>query len=832
MRNCFKYLVTILSVLMCIASVNAQVHSIGKVLSWKKTATGIEGKTSSAYFRIQVYNEKVIRVRVSLSEKMDDFSYSLVSAPASGTEFRISEEKNSILLQTNSLNVSIEKLPGFRVIIRNKAGTIISEDVPGDGFGTSFIGLRSSLYKKLQDGERFVGLGETLGNLDKRGNGFTLNNTDTYKYGDPRLSMYVSIPFYIGIHHQEVYGLFYHNTYKTFFNFGLSTPGITSITADGGDADYFLIYDKDIPGILTHYSNLTGRMPMPPVWSLGYHQSRCSYYPQETVQLLGENFRRKQIPIDCIVLDADYLQDYEPFRINLKRFPDMPGLTSSLLKMGIEVTASVNPGIMIDSSYFAHADGLAKDIFVKYSDGSLYTAEIAPSLNNYVDFTNPKGRTWWIDHMKFLPENGIAGYWNDMNEPAVGGSYLPDNLLFDFDGRKANALEAKNVYGMQMARSSFESAIKYGKGKRPFVLTRSGFAGVQRYAAIWTGDNTAKDEFLLSGTLLNTQMGLSGVPFVGDDIGGYIGNTSNELFIRWMQVGMFAPFARNHKMSFANSNEPWSFGDEAEAISREYIGFRYRLLPYLYSNFHEAAESGMPVARSLCISNPFDDKVYESPYQYQFLCGDALLVIPVNSEEKTKKYYLPEGEWFDIHSDAKIQGMQELTAQFPLYDLPVFVRASSMIPMQSLVQSTKEMPSDTLFLHIYNGSKSSEFAYYEDDGMTQNFRNGVYCKRKISFNPASNSLTIGEKEGSFDSKFHFIQCIFHGFDGKISRMSGNNTNASFLSGNQQILDGLRYLDDIYETADYINLRKRESMAQQYVVTFPLSEKQLLINWVQ
>jgi len=343
----------------------AQVANIGKVVSWKKTNTGIEGKTTSAFFKIQVYNNNTIRVRVSPDKTMDDFSYALVDQVIlSNPDLNVSETGNSIQIQTTDINLEVEKEPAFRVIFRNKQGKVINEDVAGTGFGTSFIGNRSTLYKKLQPGERFVGLGEVLGNLDKRGSGFILNNTDTYKYGDPRLSMYTSIPFFIGIHQQEVYGLFYHNTYKTFFNFGLSTP-FTSITADGGDVDYFFIYDSSIANILTYYTSLTGRMPLPPLWSLGYHQSRCSYYPQENVKLLAETFRRKNIPIDCIVLDADYLQDYEPFRINLKRFPDMPGLTNDLKNMGIEVTASVNPGIKIDSTYPAHFDGLKKDVFVK-----------------------------------------------------------------------------------------------------------------------------------------------------------------------------------------------------------------------------------------------------------------------------------------------------------------------------------------------------------------------------------------------------------------------------------------------------------------------------------
>ncbi len=806
----------------------AQTTSIGPVESWARTPVGIEGKTTSAFFRIMVYNENIIRIRVSQDVIVNDFSYVLTDEIDAPVDFTLMEEGALVRLSTEVIDMEFDKTPAFRIVFRNKEGEIINEDVPGQGFGTSFIGNRSTLYKKLFPDERFVGLGEVLGNLDHRGSAHTLNNTDTYRYGDPRLPMYVSIPFYMGIHDSLAYGLFYHNTHKTFFNFGISTD-FTSITAEGGDVDYFFIYAENIPEIIDHYTRLTGRMPLPPSWSLGYHQSRCSYFPQHNVKILAETFRAKQIPIDCIVLDADYLHEYEPFRINTERFPDLPGLTRYLKELDIEVTASVNPGIKVDSTYFAHLDGLEKDVFVKFSDGSLYTADIAPSTNNFVDFTNPKARQWWADNMKFLPGNGIHGYWNDMNEPAVGGSYLPDNLLFDFDGRKANALAAKNLYGMLMARSSFESALKYGEYRRPFSLTRSGFAGVQRYAAVWTGDNTAKDEYLLGGMLLNTQLGLSGLPFVGDDIGGYIGPTSKELFTRWIAVGAFEPFMRNHKEAFSLANEPWSYGEEAEAIAKEYIGFRYRLMPYLYSKFYEASVSGMPVARSLCLNHPFDPLVYDHLYQYQFLFGDAILVVPVTPAEKNKKYYLPEGKWYDLYSDELHEGSQELARECPVYEIPLFVKASSVIPMQSLVQSTKEKPADTLFVHIFNGDEKNIFQYYEDDGSTMDYKDGVFYKRKIIFDPENKQIVFTAAEGTCVSHFKAIQCVLHGFD----EMKGVRVNEEYKLLNCQtvkLLDGLRYLEAIYDPGYFKSLRQQEITKEQHTLVISNNNKDIRISW--
>jgi alpha-glucosidase len=628
-----------------------------------------------------------------------------------------------------------------------------------------------------------------------------------------------------------VYGMFYNNSYKSFFNFGLSTPGFTSVTMDGGDADYFFMYDESVAKVIEHYSSLTGKMQLPPKWSIGYHQSRCSYYPQEKVAWIAETFRKKKIPLDCIVLDADYQQGYQPFRVNKQRFPDMPGLAASLAKMNIELTASVYPGVKIDSTYESYTDGLKKDVFVKYADGSLFKTEIAPLPVYLPDYTNPATRAWWVDKMKWLPDNGIHGYWNDMNEPAVAGSYLPDNLVFNFDGHTTNAQEAKNVYGFQMARSSYESAVKYGNGRRPFVLTRSAFAGVQRYSAVWSGDNTASDEGLLSGVLLNSQMGLSGIPFVGPDLGGYIGDGTKDLFKRWIEVGVFSPFLRNHKGFFTPANEPWSYGEEIEAIAKTFIEFRYRMMPYVYAAFYEASQTGMPIARSLCINYPFDDKVFDNVYQYQFLFGDAMMVVPVTTTENNKKIYLPKGDWYNIYSDEKIAGEKAWAEDVPAYQIPVFIKASSIIPMQSIVQSAKEKPSDTLWLHVYNGKEKNSFVYYEDRGDGMAYTKGDYCKRVITFDPVQKQLLLQTQEGTYQSDFKKLQLVFHGFENAITEVTVNNGNIQTVQeGRGKILDGLQYMADLYDPSFYAALKNAEQVSSQKTITIDNSAKAIMVQW--
>jgi alpha-glucosidase len=787
---------------------NAQVKNVGRVMTYNKITGGIEGKTATAIFDIHAYSDNTIRVRVSKNKSLNNFSYALTTNQIpSFNNILVEEKENSIFLSTNAIIVQVEKSPAFRIIFKNKKGDIINEDVKGDCFGTTFIGDKVSVYKKMQEGERFVGMGQALGNLDKRGTGITLNNTDTYKYGDPRLSMYISVPFYMGIHHQQVYGMFFNNSYKSFFNFGLSTPDFTSVNMDGGDADYFFMYDESAARILEHYTALTGRIQLPPKWSIGYHQSRCSYYPQEKVEWIASTFRKKKIPLDCIVLDADYQQGYQPFRVNKERFPDMPALAASLSRQNVELTASVYPAVAIDSSYHSYTDGLKKDVFIKYADGSLFNTEIAPVKCYLPDYTNPDTRTWWKNKMKWLPDNGIHGYWNDMNEPALGGSYLPDNLLFDFDGHKANALEAKNVYGFQMARSSYEAALQNSPGRRPFILTRSGFAGVQRYSAVWSGDNTSSDDGLLSSVLLNNQLGLSGISFCGHDIGGFIGDGSKELFKRWIQVGVFSPFCRNHKGCGGVAGEPWVYGDEAEAISKTFIGFRYRLMPYIYAAFYKASQTGMPIAKSLCIDYPHDDKVYNSSYQYQFLFGDAIMAVPVTTQDTNKKIYLPKGEWFDLFTDERISGEKEMLKETVPYQIPLFVKGAAIIPMQSLVQSAKEKPTDTLFIHVYNGNESNQFVYYEDAGDGVGYQKGIYCKRVIEFIPSQKKLLFHQQQGSFNSSFTKIKVVFHGFENMPGSVRLGNEEIRSISGTgYQLLDPLEQLADIYDPAYYEALK--------------------------
>lgn len=816
--------------LAAIAPAAAPAANLGAVTAYEKTAHGIAGRTAAAEFSVDVYSPHVIRVRVTPKDSRRHVGYALTTdEPPDFPQFSVSVADPVVVVKTSSITAEVELRPDLRITFKDSSGQVINEDLPGKELGMTLVGHKITVYKRLQDGERFIGMGEQLGNLDRRGTVLTLRNTDAYKYDDPKVPMYVSIPFFMGLHHQKVYGLFFNNSYRSVFNFGASNRRFASFAFDGGALDEFFIHDASVGRILEHYTALTGRMPLPPRWSLGYQQSRCSYYPESQVMFIADTFRSKGIPLDGIVLDADYLHRYQPFRINRERFPDMRRLADTLRGMNIELTASVNPGIAIDETYEQYRSGLEADVFLRYVDGELYVADIAPNTNHFVDFSDPRGRRWWIDNMKIYQDLGIHGIWNDMNEPAIDGQAMPDNVVFDFDGQKTSALEAQNYFGLLMARAAFESAEQYGGNRRPFVLSRSGFAGIQRYAAVWSGDNQAKDEHILLGALLVNQMGLSGVPFTGPDVGGYIGDGNKDLFRRWIEVGVFAPYLRNHREQYAAANEPWAYGEEVEAIAKAYIGFRYELMPYLYSVLYEAAQTGMPVSRSLSIDSPFDAPVYDPKFQYEFLFGPGLLVNPMTSKEQAKSTYLPAGEWYDVFTDERHDGGRVLTGDYAGHRIPIFAKASAILPMQGKVQSTRDDPGPVLYVHVFNGGERNEFVFYDDDGATLNYRKGQFRKRVITFDPAARQLSFSRPEGNYAPRFRRIQVILHGF-GPVRGATVNGATTAVQSQVVRMLDPLKALSDVYWDKQYLErLRQMEPMKPQATLEFD-DAPQVVVRW--
>jgi alpha-glucosidase len=739
-----------------------EIKDTGNVLTCNVTDTGVTMCCENADVRISVYSPTIVRVEVSFNRVFDTFSYAVEVEPQTNLH-KLSDSDDFVELRTDNFVVVVNKRP-FAVAFKTPTGATINCDE--SGLYNSMVGNRVTAYKSLQKDERFIGLGEKSGGLDKRSCAYTNFNTDSFAYRVDTDPLYTSFPFFVGLHNGLCYGIFLDNTYQSDFNFGASNNRFASFGARGGNLNYYFIHQPNVAAIIESYTYLTGRMSMPPLWSLGYHQNRYSYYPDTEVLRIADTLREKKIPCDSITLDIHYMDEYRLFTWDAARFPNPDELVRKLNARGFRTTVIVDPGIKSGT-----ADDV-DDIFVKYIDGRDYEGQVWAGWCKFPDFTNPAAIEWWREKLKTLLSKGVAGIWNDMNEISTWGQTMPDNIIFHFGGEGASHLKARNVYGLLMVRASYEGYVQHCKS-RPFILTRSAFSGVQRYSAVWTGDNTADDAHLLMGVRMLMSMGITGVAFTGMDVGGFLGEPSPALYVRWMQVGAFTPYMRNHKQINTKSSEPWTYGEEALEVSRNYINLRYRLLPYIYSAFREASLTGMPLVRTLAIEHAFDDVIYDKRFENQYYFGDAFLVAPFDSVQNYGEIYFPEGERYDFYDDSTVASRTIRIERLSIHKLPVYVNESSIIPMQDLVQHTGMKPTnDALYIHLYKGKRTSVFNYYEDDGESFDYRSGIYYERQIRYEPLKNSVIVDTPKGCFRSKFTRLKFVLHGF-GHVNSVSVN-----------------------------------------------------------
>lgn len=750
------------------------IKRLGNIATQQKDGQGIHFGTTNGFLRITCYTENIVRITVAASEEIENYPYAVIAKPES-IDFKVIDQPDVIELSTSQVTVRINRSP-ICVTFTDTKGNILNEE--DAGLGTSWIGEQLTMYKKLQEGERFIGLGEKTGPLDRRGTGYQNWNTDAFSYSLGEDPLYCSTPFYIGIHSGRQYGIFLDNTHKSFFNFGASNNRFSSIAVDAGDMNYYFIQGNSVGEIIEHYSWLTGRMPLPPKWSIGYQQCRYSYYPDSEVRAVAKAFREKKIPADGIVLDIHYMDQYKIFTWDKKNFPDPQGLIEYLKSLDFEVVLMCDPGIKVENGYAAYDDGCKEDIFLKYPDDTNYTGQVWPGWCHFPDFSNPKARAWWKEKLKDYASLGVQGFWNDMNEIATWGHMLPENIIFNHEGESTTSRKGRNIYGLQMARSTYEAARELLQERRPFNLTRSGFSGVQRYAAVWTGDNVSYDDHMLLGVRMVNSLGLTGIPFVGYDVAGFTGEASVNLYARWITVGSLSPFFRGHTMVNSPNAEPWAYGEEVENIARNFIRLRYQLMPYLYAVFEEASRKGMPIQRSMAIVHTHEAWVYDPLFQNQYYFGPSLLVAPVVSHQLFTKVYFPAGDWYSIYDGKRITGGRDEIVESPLHKLPVFVKAGAVLPMQQPTLHTGEKVT-LLIVHVYAGHSDTTFDFYEDDGSTFRFEKDDFCRRSLEHRGSKRMLTIGKQEGGYQVTFETIRIILHGITGIDQiRVNGKLTKAA------------------------------------------------------
>ncbi|MGC8865985.1 MAG: TIM-barrel domain-containing protein [Bacteroidales bacterium] len=756
-----KSFITFLLMVLIAQNITAgEFSTLGSLKSMKRQGQSLEIRTTLGNAVVTVMRPDIFRIRIVKEKLGTDFSYAVVGKPQK-TDFKVQQTPGLIRVSTSALVLEISTQP-VRFTFKTLDGQIINQDDPA--LGTNWNGTEVTTCKTLFKDEKFIGLGEKSGNLDRRGAAYWHWNTDNPRYDNNSDPLYSTIPFYIGLHSGLVYGIYFDNTHKSYFNFGASQERFSSFGADDGEMDYYFIGGQKVADIIEGYTWLTGRMPMPPLWALGNQQCRWSYYPDEEVLNIAQTFRKKRIPADVIYLDIHYMDAYKVFTWHPERFSQPAKLLGDLKEMGFHTTVIIDPGIKVEKGYHAYEDGLKNDVFIKYPDGQPYQGQVWPGWCYFTDYTQPKAREWWGSQFKGLIKDGVEGFWNDMNEIATWGQATPTFIQFDWEGQGATYRKAKNIYGMLMARSTYEGT-KALMNRRPLVLTRAGFAGLQRYTAIWTGDNQANDDHMLLGVRLVNSFGLSGVPFNGYDIGGFGGDATPALYARWISLGALSPFCRTHSAFNTKDSEPWAYGEDVEDIARNYINFRYRLMPYLYSLFREASQTGLPVQRTLAIEYSQDPRTFYYVYQNQYTLGASLLVAPCKSTEELTRVFLPEGQWYRVYDDQLWEGGTEILTEAPLHRLPIFVKAGSIIPVWPVLQNTGEDPGDILEIHIYKGKGVHRFTYYEDDGQTFDYQEGKYYEREITYDGDKNTLNLSPQKGKYTSRFKSLKIVLHGYSG-------------------------------------------------------------------
>jgi len=756
-------------------------EKIGDVVSLTKTDKSITLICNdNSQVQLTILAPDLVRVRASFTKPIPakDHSWAIAKNDWSTPRWTVNESSTTIIITTDELEVTIQRSPlliSFRDArthqLLNADERPMSYDANASLAGIMFdpkAGPFVAASKKLGFDEHFYGLGEKASRLDKRRSSFINWNSDTPGYIEGKDPIYQTIPFYIGLQRGIAYGIFFDNSYRSYFDFGKSSQQRAWFGAEGGEMNYYFFHGPWIKKILGRYADLTGHMPLPPLWALGNQQSRWSYYPDTMVEEVVNEYRKRDLPLDVVHLDIDYMHGYRVFTFDKDRFPDPKALTDKLARQGVKVVTIVDPGIKhpVDKNerYHAFDQGLEKNYFQRRRNGDLFVPRVWPGESVFVDYTLPEARRWWGELHRVYTDNGIAGIWNDMNEPSdfvdqTGKNQL-DVVSYD-EGEKSTHAKNRNTFALLMSRGTYEGLERLRPDRRPYVITRAAYAGIQRYATMWTGDTNSTWDALALNIPMFTSLGLSGEPFVGSDVGGFIGRGNGELLVRSYQVSFLAPFCRNHKVIDGYDQEPWRFGKYYEDIIRKYLKLRYSLMPYLYTALEEAHRTGVPPFRPLLLNYQDDPSTYN--LDDQFMVGNDLLVAPIMKPDVTRRLvYLPSGSWYDYWTNKKYAGGTMISVDAPLDVVPMFVRAGAMIPIWPSLNYIGEKPVSTISFNIYpDDSGLASATLYEDDGLSPSYKTGVFRRTTFTARRGPGGITISMEwaEGSYipgPRKFSFV----------------------------------------------------------------------------
>ncbi|MGY2736253.1 TIM-barrel domain-containing protein [Sphingomonas sp. UYP23] len=786
------------TVALPLTTVVAHAQSAAPAPTLTPAKDGVEVTAGALKMRLIALGDDLVRVRIARGGVYpEDASWAVLPAER---KTRVAVTPTADGFTTDKLRVRIGA--GGAVTFETLDGKIISADAaPATVDGKAF-----TLTKRLPITEHFYGLGDKTGGLDRRGKAFVDWNTDAFGFSSSDDPIYKSIPFFAATGGAGgSYGILLDNTYRTWFDFGHKDAETLAFGGPDGPIDYYFLAGPTLADVTRRYAGLTGRAPLAPKWALGYQQSRYSYMSADEVREIARHLRADRVPTDVIWLDIDYQDRNRPFTTNPKTFPELPKLVADMKAEGIKLVAITDLHIAkVDSGYAPYASGKAADAFVKNPDGSDYVAPVWPGPSVFPDFTQTTSRKWWGTLYKGFLDDGIAGFWNDMNEPAIFNTPTKTMPLDtrhriasdDFAGRTGDHREIHNVYGMQNTRATYDGLLALRPNERPFVMTRASYAGGQRYSVTWTGDNSATWDHLKLSVHQIINLGLSGFAYSAADVSGFAGGPSPDLLTRWFEIGAFTPVFRDHSATGTPRVEPWVDGPDHLAIRRRFVEERYRLMPYFYALADQNSRLGDPIMRPVFYDYPSAANM-GCDQSMAFTLGKALLIAPPPSPESPQRYdvCLPAGGWYDYWTGQRAGTPEPTTAgpiqsatqavptehakgdrvsETPRLDrLPVFVRAGTILPRQPLVQSTAQTPSGPLMLDLYPG-EDCVGTLYEDDGTTLAYQRRGYLRQTVRCSATANGLTIAfdAREGSFTPWWKQIAVTVHGWTG-VAKVSQN-----------------------------------------------------------
>ncbi|PZO31022.1 MAG: glycosyl hydrolase [Flavobacteriaceae bacterium] len=753
-----------------------------RIISFEQDVDSIFFYTeNNVILKITILRDSLIRFRYTTKGYFSkDFSYAIDKTQSHGyNQLDVIEESTFYMIKTSKVFCKINKKDA-KVGIFDIDGSAILEDENGFHWEECYEhgGNIVKMSKHSKDGESFYGLGDKASHLNLKGKRVENWAMDQYAFHKDQEPLYKVVPFYIGLHHNKSYGIFFDNTFKTFFDFCHERRNVTSFWAEGGEMNYYFFYGPKMSDVVTTYTHLTGKPELPPMWTLGYHQCKWSYYPESKVKEITSKFRELKIPCDGIYLDIDYMDGFRCFTWNQEYFPDPKRMVAELAKDGFKTVVIIDPGIKIDKDYWVYKEALENDYFCKRADGPYMKGKVWPGECNFPDYTNPAVREWWAGLFKeLISEIGVKGVWNDMNEPAVmevPGKTFPPDVRHDYDGNPCSHRKAHNIYGTQMARATYEGVKRFAYPKRPFIITRSAYSGAQRYTSSWTGDNVASWEHLWIANIQMQRMSMSGMGFTGSDIGGFAEQPSGELYARWIQLGVFHPFCRTHSSGDHGEQEPWSFGTEVIDITRKFVELRYQLLPYLYTMFWNYVNDGTPMLKPLVY---FDQEDMHTHYRTdEFIFGNQILVCPIlEPNAQGRRMYLPKGNWYNYWTNELVEGKRELWVSTNFDEIPVFVKEGSIIPKYPVQQYVGEMQFDELTLDVYYKLGKEKSTVYEDAQDGYDYNKGRFSLRTFSFNGKDKEIIIQQhKEGTFETTYSKFKINLKGLPFKVKKIEIDN----------------------------------------------------------